>query len=120
MENKVNALINQAAAGFAYLELLEELKGTDCYRGEIKQRINLLMPVLEKNLDADIKKMWGAGGEESDKTLYRIIDGRKRIFKHVGNLRPEFVPAVAEIMDRMTTSPEEMLDLVNAKFPDET
>lgn len=119
MTDKINALINQAAAGYAYLELLEELKGTDCYRGEIKQRINLLQPVLEKYLDIDLQKMWGAGGEDSDKTLYKIIEGWKTIFKHTGNLRPEYVPATAEMMQRMTTDPEGMLVLFNELFPDE-
>lgn len=114
-----NALINQAAAGYAYLELLEELRGTDCYRAEIKQRINLLQPVLEKYLNIDVGKMWGAGGEQSDKTLYKIIEGWKTIFVHVANLKPEYVPAMAEIMLRMTTDPEKMLDLVNTAFPDE-
>lgn len=118
MTNKSNALINQAAAGWAYLELLEELKDTGCYRSEIKQRINLLQPVLEKYLDVDMKKMFGAG-EQSDKTLYKIIEGWKTIFCHVANLRPEHVPAMAEMMDRMTTDPEGTMNLFNELFPDE-
>lgn len=118
MVDKKDALINQAAAGFAYLLLLDELKGTDCYRGEIKQRVNLLMPVLEKYLDIDLGKMWGAGDLRSDQSLYKIFDGWKEIFTQVADLKPEYVPAVAEMMRQMIADPEKSIQIFNDHFPE--
>lgn len=119
MEDKKKALINQVTAGCAYLNLLDELKNTDCYRGILKQRINLLNTDLKKYLNIDLKDMWGTGDVETIKILYKIIKGWQDIFVYVGNLQPEYVSAVAEMMQRMTTDPEGMLKLFNELLPDE-
>lgn len=118
MENKVDALINQTAAGYAYLELLDELINTDCYRGEIKQRVNQLMNVLEKFLLIDLAKMLG-NGKQSDEALVNIIHSWKTIFKNIGNLKPENVPPAAEILKLMIDNPDKMMEVINTNFDTE-
>lgn len=113
MIDKVAAKMNMIFGGWAYLELLDELTGTDAYRQAIKTRVNALMPHLEKGLDEDLARFWGTEGEEIDRVIYRIMDGWKGLFTKFREVKPDYIPALDEISQMMVTDPEFLLDIIN-------
>lgn len=120
MENKISALINMIAGGWCYLELLDELEGTDACRRQIKMRVKTLLPELEKALNEDVPRLWGANGEDADKTLYRIIDGWKCIMTKMKEIPPEYIPGMDEITGMMVTDPEQLMEIVNTHWKEKT
>jgi hypothetical protein len=114
MEDKQSALINMITGGYAYLELLDELRDTDCFRGEIRQRVNLLLHPLQNALNKDVPKL---DGPELP-AVHAIIDAWKEIAKEVAQVRPEWIPALRDMIKMMNTDPDRIVDVFNQVFPD--
>jgi hypothetical protein len=119
MDNKISAFINMVSAGWAYLELLDELKGTDVYKHGIKQQVNKLTSDLEKSLDKEIALLWGRTNEEDDKVLYNIINAWKATMVKFRDIKPEYIPPINEIIDLLITNPDHLLDIVRKHWPDQ-
>lgn len=78
------------------LEALEDVKQTHLYRHGLKNKINTLMPELEKVIEKDLGKVWGV----DDEAMYRLIDEQRSLIHRLSTCRPEVWSMLNEILDQ--------------------
>jgi len=98
------------------LSLMDELKETKYYRHDLKNRINLLIPELEKVVAAELESLWS-----------KITDhkGITELFKDQENLMKEIIchytndfPILTEILKTFRENPEFVMNKLEINLVD--
>lgn len=87
------------------LEGLEAIKSTHMYRHELKKKVNLLMPELEKVIDKDLAKVWGV----DDHAMYHLLIQQRLLIQRLATTRPETWNMINELLDMHAEDPEGFL-----------
>lgn len=87
------------------MEALEAIKETHLYRHELKSKVNLLMPELEKIIEKDLAKVWGV----DDNAMYHLMCQQKELIHRISTVRPETWNMLNELLDMYEKGPDEFL-----------
>ena len=98
-EDSINVL-NSLLVGCELLELIDKVKGTVLYKQSLKQKINLLLPELEKHCD-NLSFVLGI----DDEVMFTLME-KKQLIIELATLRPEYKLAFCEIVKMFKNAPE--------------
>ena len=87
------------------MEALEAVKGTHLYRHQLKSKVNLLIPELEKIIENDLAKVWGV----DDNAMYHLMCQQKELIHRISTVRPETWNMLNEVLDMYEKTPDEFL-----------
>jgi hypothetical protein len=98
-DESINVL-NLLLVGCELLELIDKVKGTILYRQSLKQKINLVLPELEKHCD-HLSLVLGI----YDETMFTLME-KKQLIVELATLRPEYKLGFCEIVKMFKQAPE--------------
>lgn len=96
--------LNTLLVAYELLESLDIVKQTNYYKQSLKNKVNLLMPELEKYSE-DIKLLWGV----DDNTMYQLLNDKKELIKKIASIRPEQKSGLNELLNQFFSTPELVL-----------
>lgn len=94
-------ILNSLLVGYEFLECIDKIKEFKVYRNGLKQKVNLLVPELEKFTD-QIGVLFGI----DDAAMFDILEKKKELMKKLATLRPENKSGLNEIIDIYLNEPE--------------
>ena len=95
--------LNSLLVGCELLELLDKIKEFTIFRHSLKQKLNQLIPELEKHCD-NLELITG----EDDEIMFTLMD-RKNLMKEISCIRPEYKLGLAELLNQFNNAPELIL-----------
>jgi hypothetical protein len=111
-EEESISVLNSLLVGAELLELIDKVKGTILYRQSLKQKINLLLPELEKHCD-HLSLVLGI----DDQTMFTLME-KKELMVELATLRPEYKLGFCEIVKMFKQAPQLTLHRLGIKFED--
>jgi len=94
-------ILNSLLVGYEFLECIDKIKEFKVYRNGLKQKVNLLVPELEKFTD-QIGVLFGI----DDAAMFDILEKKKELMKKLATLRPENKSGLNELIDLFFQAPE--------------
>jgi hypothetical protein len=110
-EEEAILILNSLFEGWQFLELMDRISDTTIYRQSLKQKVKLLMPELERFVDAI-----GSLFHVDSKALNNLFEHKKSLALKLITLRPEFSAGLDELLEIYFAAPEEVLDKVGIKI----
>jgi hypothetical protein len=95
--------LNALLVGCEFLELLDKVKEFTIFRHGLKQKVNNLLPELEKHCD-QLELITGT----DDTIMFTLMD-RKNLMKEISCIRPEYKLGLAELLNQFNNAPELVL-----------
>jgi len=94
-------ILNALLVGYEFVESLDKIQGLSFYQKGLKQKVDTLLPSLEKFAD-QLNVIFGV----DDKAMFDILDKKKELMKKIALLRPENKAGLNELLDLFFQSPE--------------
>ena len=100
-EQEAIAVLNSIFTGWQFLELLDQISDTSIYRQGLKQKVNLLMPDLQKFVD-EITIFF----DVDSSAMNNLMEHKRELAMKICALRPETQAGLNELLAMFFNAPE--------------
>lgn len=112
-EKESICVLNAILSGYEFKENLDAIQQTTFYRTSLKNKLNLLMPELEKATES-IADVIGIDNE----ALLNLMVHKKELIKKISVMRPEHQSGVNALLEEYFRAPELILHRLGIKVID--
>lgn len=99
--------LNSLLTGWQFLENLDAITNLSIFRHDLKRKVNLLMPELEKFVD-QVEMLFDSDTE----AMNNLMEHKRNLISRIGKFRPEEQAACSEVLEAYFAAPEKTKELL--------